>query len=147
MVMKKINPNLRYNDLVLGASELKTRVMNRIREGNLNLFSLEKAGFERIESVITSGISRIYFIHADCSTCQLKSLLSNIKLKQILDPGEIVLIFSVIADSFELGRVLQEQKIDLRVLIDQNDEFSLFSTITDEKNNPLIIDASEINGG
>ena len=147
MVMKKINHNLRYNDLVLGTSALKNRVLNRILAGNLNFFPLEKAEYERIESFINSGISRIYFIHANCSSCQLKSLLSNIKLKQILDPGEIMIIFSVMADSFELGRVLQEQKIDLRVLIDQNDEFNLFSIITYEKNNPLIIDAAEINGG
>jgi hypothetical protein len=147
MIMKKINPDLSYNDLVLAAPALKTRVVKRIKDGNLRLFSLEKDDYESIDSFLDKGISRIYFLHADCSSCQLKSLLSNIKLKQILDPGEILLIFSVMADRFELGRVLHEQKIDLRVLIDQNDEFGLFSVITDEKNNPLIIDAAEISGG
>ncbi len=71
-------------------------------------------------------------------------MLSNIKIKKILEPGEIIIIFSVMADRFELGNILNEQKLKLEIHLDQNDEFGLFSVITDDNNNPVIIDAAEI---
>ena len=71
-------------------------------------------------------------------------MLSRIKIKKILEPGDVRVIFSVMADRFELSSILNEQRLKLELFIDQNDEFGLFSFITDDKNNPVIIDASEI---
>jgi hypothetical protein len=145
LVMKKINPSLRYNDLTLGAAALKARVIQKIKDGQPVLFSLEKEEYVKANAIFTNGAARVYFFHAPCSSCQLKTILSNIKTRQIIDAGEIVLVFSVMADSFELSRVLQEQKISLPVYLDKNDEFDLFSVITDEKNNPVIIEPGEMN--
>lgn len=144
LVQKKINPNLEYRDVALSAAKLKTQIINRLKEKNPVLFSIDTGEYEKIAPNFSKGLSKIYFFHAKCSSCQLKSMLSNIKIKKILEPGKIRVIFSVMADRFELSKILNEQKLGPGIYIDQNDEFGLFSVITDDKNNPIIIDAGEI---
>ena len=147
LVQKKINPNLEYRDVALSMAQLKTRIIKRLKENNLVLLSIKKGEYENIDTNFSKGLSKIYFFHATCSSCQLKSIVSNIKIKKILEPGEIRVIFSVIADRFELSNILNEQKLELEIYVDQNDEFGLFSVITDDKDNPIIIDSDDINGG
>jgi hypothetical protein len=144
LVQKKINPNLEYRDVSFSAAQLKTQIIKRLREKNLVLLSIDTGEYENISPNSSKGLSKIYFFHANCSSCQLKSMVSNIKIKKILEPGEIRVIFSVMADRYELSKILLEQKLELEIYVDQNDEFGLFSVITDDKNNPIIIDADEI---
>ena len=50
------------------------------------------------------------------------------------------------ADTYSLEKLARGANIGLKIYVDNNDEFDLFSMITDDKKNPIIIDISEIKG-
>lgn len=139
MIKKYLNPQLNYTNFAVSSDELKHRIAGRIDKGNLHLTSL-KSNEEKVFKDF-SGISKVYFIHATCSTCQLKSLFSQLKLKQVMDNHEkLMVIFSVFADSFKLNEIIGSADLNLDIYLDSKDNFNLFSTITNDKENPLIID-------
>lgn len=139
LLQKQKNPQLKYTNFAIPSDELKRKIAARLSKGSLRLLKLTSNEEEILEGV--SGISKVYFIHASCSTCQLKDLFSKLKLKQIIDNHEKnVIIFSVFADSHKLSEIIEGVSLDMDIYLDINDVFDLFSTITDEKNNPLIID-------
>lgn len=142
LVQKIANPNSDYKDYAVSIDDLRRIIVHRINKGNLNLLELNSGDHEKID--VLSGISKVYFIHADCSTCQLKSILSSIKLKKILDGCRSIIVFSIMANSFELTEFIKERNLDLKIYLDTNDEFNLMSVITDDKKNPIEIDIDEI---
>jgi hypothetical protein len=142
LVRKKLDPQLGYSDFALSSGDLRNRIVQRLNKGNLHLMRLDTGNEDFLKDL--TGISRIYFIHAACSTCQLKSLFNNLKLKQILDGSEkAVIIFSVFADSFSLNEILDESDLKMPVYLDLKDEFDLFSIITNDRENPIIIDLTD----
>lgn len=56
------------------------------------------------------------------------------------DDEKHIIVFSVFADSFKLNAISGEGNLNVPAYLDVNDEFDLFSTITNDKENPLIID-------
>lgn len=139
LLQKYRNPQLTYSDFAVPSEELKRKITARLKDGNLQLLKLSSNENELLKDI--SDISRVYFVHASCSTCQLKELFTKLKLKQIIDNNEKnVIIFSVFADSFKLNKLIEGVNLNMDIYLDINDEFGLFSTITDEKENPLIID-------
>jgi len=140
-LQKRLNPGKDYQDYTLSIDALKSRIIDKIRKGNFDVYSVESGKYESIETV--KKYSRIYFFHAPCSICRLKSYLSEVNIKGILDQKASVLIMPIMSDSFQLEEYLRESGLTIPVYLDNNDEFSLFSVITDEKKNPIIIEKSE----
>jgi hypothetical protein len=139
LISKRLNPQLEYKDMTISNEGLKERIVKRLTSGNLHLFHLNSRADVVLKDII--GISRVYFIHAACSSCQLKALFSHLKLKHIMDDSEkSIIMFSVFADSFSLKQMLNDSNLKMPIYLDINDNFNLFSTITNEKENPLIID-------
>ena len=139
LIQKKLNPQLGYNDFAISTEDLRKKILQRLKKGELHLWRLNPNREETLPDL--AEISRLYFIHASCSTCQLKSLFSKIKLKQIVDDrGRPMAIFSVFADRFKLTPILKEINVNLPIYLDVNDEFDLFSTIFNDRDSPLIID-------
>ncbi len=139
LIQKKLNPRLGYRDFALSSENLRKKISRRLDKGNLRLLRLSSNREEILKDV--TEISRVYFIHAACSTCQLKSLFAKLKLDQIMaDDEKHIIVFSVFADSFKLNAISGEGNLNVPAYLDVNDEFDLFSTITNDKENPLIID-------
>ena len=64
---------------------------------------------------------------------------TDLLLKELNDKKQIV-IFSVFADRYKLKPLLSGHSIGVPIYLDTNDVFELYTTITNEKENPLIID-------
>jgi hypothetical protein len=142
LVRKKLDPQLGYSDFALSSGDLRNRIVQRLNKGSLHLLRVDTGNEDFLRDL--TGISRVYFIHASCSTCQLKSLFNNLKLKQILDDSEkAMIIFSIFADSISLNEILGESDLKMPVYVDSSDEFDLFSTITNDRENPIIIDLTD----
>lgn len=132
----------------MSIDRLKQKVIKEINRGNLDLLQLNSGDVAKVSNMITEGkVSKIYFFHAQCSSCQLKTILSNIKLKQVFETGKNIIIFSVMANSYKLEPIIRESNLTLPVYLDSTDKFNLFSTITDDRQNPVIIDIQDLKTG
>lgn len=132
----------------MSIDRLKQKVIKEINRGNLDLLQLNSGDAAKVSNMITEGkVLKIYFFHAQCSSCQLKTILSNIKLKQVFETGKSIIIFSVMANRYELGPIIRESNLTLPVYLDSTDKFNLFSTITDDRQSPVIIDIQDLKTG
>jgi len=147
LLQNKINPGSKFQDYVVDENKLKQKIIDRLNKGNLRLSRLNSGEYKNIDNLLIEDISKIYFIHSNCSICQLKSLFSKLRIEQIFNRNKSIIIFSVMADTFSLEGLTRAENIDFKIYVDTNDEFDLFSIITDEKKNPIMIDSSEIKGG
>ncbi len=138
LIQKRLNPQRDYRDYAVSIKELKQKVVERIQRGSLNLLRLTGEHGEKVLDL--NLFSRVYFVHTACSSCQLKALLNNVKLKKILDGDKSVVIFSVLSSSFQLSQILEESPVNIPLYLDINDEFGMFSIITDDRKNPVEID-------
>lgn len=141
-VQKRLNPGLTIASAQLSAKKLKSGVIKRINEEGLELLDVNTDTVTNVENF--SGLSKIYFFHADCAGCQLKRIIKDIKLIRILNQQKVILIFSIFANPSELKLLLKENGVDLPVYVDISDEFLLAAKITDDRENPLIITAEEL---
>lgn len=142
VVQKNISPHLTYEDYAISSEELKEKIKKKFKKGDFNLFQLNTNQLINA-GTITRDVSKIHFFHALCSTCQLKSIMANLRINRVLDDEKHVFVFSVFADSFALRKILRpHNKLD--IYLDTHDELDLMSFFVDEKMNPLIIYANEI---
>jgi hypothetical protein len=142
VVQKNISPHLTYKDYAISSEELKEKIKKKLKKGDFNLLQLHTKQVINV-GTITRDVSKIQFFHSSCSTCQLKSIMSNLRINRMLADEKQVLIFSVLADSFALKKIIHSQN-KLDIYLDTYDELDLMSVVVDEKVNPLIIDTSEI---
>lgn len=142
LLSKEINPNYQYNDYAIPTEKFKENIINRLKKGSIYLFDLNTSKFINSDEIIQ--YSKIYFIHGECSPCELKRLISKLRLKQIIENDNFAIVFSVYGNSFELHPLIKEYKIHVPIFLDKNDEFNLFSVITEEINNPIIISVNKI---
>lgn len=129
-------------DCQISAKELKRTILKRLKGKDLELLDIITDDLRKFE--IFSDFAEIYFFHANCSTCKLKEMLKNLKLKTIIDDEKIMIIFSIFANRFELKSLLQETNFQFPVYIDYRDEFRLHSRLTDERANPVVIKVEEL---
>jgi hypothetical protein len=86
------------------------KINQRLRKGNLQLCDLSSGNQVHFSKL--SDISKIYIVHANCSSCQLKSHFSDLKLKNLLDNDKKqIVIFSIYADRYKLKLLLSEHSI------------------------------------
>jgi len=129
-------------DVQISTEKLKSQIIGRMNGSDLELLNVTTDTLEKFDSF--SDFSKIYFFHANCSSCQLKSLIKEMQLKRIFDEEKILVIFSIFANRFELQYLLEENQVNIPVYIDNRDEFLLSSKITNEKKNPVIITGEEL---
>lgn len=141
-LLKRLNPGLNYMDAQISTVKLKSRIIERMNGNDLELLNITTDALEKFDSF--SEFSKIYFFHANCSSCVLKSLIKDMLVKRIFDEEKILVIFSIFANRFELQSLLDENHVNLPVYIDNKDEFLLSSKITNEKKNPVIITGEEL---
>jgi hypothetical protein len=142
VLQKKIDPNLSIANTQIQTKDLKSHIIKKMTKKELELLDLNTgkvAVFKDIER-----FSQIYFFHANCSGCRLKGIMQNIKLLEILDKENVIIIFSIFANRFELKSLLEENQTILPIYIDTKDEFLLSGKITNEKENPIIITGEEL---
>jgi len=116
---------------------LKARIIKRINEKELELLNLNTGSFEKYENLPEH--KKIYFFHANCSSCKLKEIIKDIRLKAIFNQEKVTIIFSVFANRFDLKNILDQDQINSSIYIDYKDEFLLSKKFTDDKENPIII--------
>ncbi|MCP4216941.1 MAG: hypothetical protein GY765_19990 [bacterium] len=141
LLEKNINPALSYKDLAMSAGRLEQRIIARIKAGSFSLLRLQSGELKRIEDIV-HGEGNTYFIHAACSTCKLKAMLSDIKIKQMLDGRRNAIIFSCIADTFSLDKFSPGKNME--IYIDTHDEFDLMAVITNQGSRPLVIEGKSL---
>jgi hypothetical protein len=138
ILRKAIYKNMNHQDFALSDNFLYEKIRDRIKQGNLRLFDMSKGAIVYIESLQNK---RIYFVHAPCSTCQLKSLLPKLATISFISKEEEIVIFSFYANEHELKQMIEENHIGKdNLFIDSEDNFDLFRFITNEKNSPLVIE-------
>jgi hypothetical protein len=142
IIQKKLNPDLNYMNAQISVDELKSKIIQRMNGKELELLNINTNTLEKFGSF--SEFSKIYFFHANCSSCQLKSLIKDMQLKRIFNEEKILVIFSIFANRFELQSILEQNKVNFPIYIDNRDQFLLHSKITNEKKNPVIITEEEL---
>jgi hypothetical protein len=139
---KKINPGINAVKAQLQAEELKTKIIERLNKKYIELLDVNTESLKRFEDF--SGFPKIYFFHANCSGCQLKTMIKRIKLDRLLKEENSIIIFSIFANRFELKFLLDQDNINLPIYIDIADEFLLASRITDDKDNPVVLTQEDL---
>lgn len=143
IIQKKIDPTLSMSNAQVSIADLKASIIERLTGKELELYDLNTGNLAKFDNM--TEFSKIYFFHANCSGCRLKSLVQDIKLLEILNREKTIIIFSIFANRFELKSLLEQEQIDLPpVYIDTKDEFLLSGKITNEKENPIIVDGNEL---
>ena len=131
-------PEKTYDDFTMSISELKKKIKVRLEKSPIALLNLEKNMLEDVRYSTT--MPEIKFFHSDCSACVLKSILQRIKVKEILNQKDEVIIFSALSDSILLKKLVIEKNIRSRVYVDLKDEFDLLTVITEDMEKPIIIE-------
>ena len=121
----------------ISKDQLKSRLISKLNQGDLKLYSI--AENEIVNFKDSGTISEIYFFHADCSTCELRSVLNEVKMKKIVDNREVALVFSVFANPSDIHELLVEKGIVIPAFVDNSDELELAACFFKSKENPIII--------
>lgn len=143
LIEKQIFPGKDYKDYAISGSRLKKRLTKKLIDGNLSMMHLSSNKNETFSNF--KEYTKIYFIVGGCTSCELKRLVSELKLRQLLDSKKELVIFPIFADESELRPVVKDAKLELPVYVDYNDQFELFSIITGKNNKLITINASELN--
>ncbi len=145
LIEKHINPGKDYKSYAISKNRLKSRLIRELKSGNKNLLDLKRNKDKRFEHF--KDYSRVYFVVSGCTTCELKTMVSDLKVKQILDSKKELVIFPIYANESELRDLIKKNEIDLPVYMDYNDEFNLFSVITGKKTKLIIVEDHELETG
>jgi hypothetical protein len=146
LLQTKTKPGADFEDYFVDISQVKRQVVRKMEDRDFSLLSLNSGKYERIDQIMEEGLSKIYLFHSECSACQLKSLFARMKIDRIFDKNKSIVIFSVMADTSALEQLIENESNPLKIYLDFNDEFGLFTVITDDKKNPIIIDNNRIKG-
>jgi len=138
LIQGNLFPEKGYSDYAASISDLRERIRNRIEQAPLNLFNIKKSQFETVSDLAEK--SEIQFFHSNCSSCALKTILSNIRLQGILSKKEAVFIFSALGSSVLIKKLLNEKSINARIYVDRKDEFDLLTAISQDMDKPIIVD-------
>jgi hypothetical protein len=144
LIEKRLSPERGYSSYTAAKNDLKRKLIVRLKDvGNKSLFNLKTSEYEKVGDF--HNYSKVYFVISECSACELKSIISDLKLKRILDKPKTILIFPVYANDAQLLDIIKNEKINFPIYIDYNDEFDLFSIITNPKDKLIVIQPEEVN--
>lgn len=141
LVQNNLFPDRDYEDYVISPGELKQKISDKLKLGPIEFYEAVNRKESRLTLV---PHSKVLFYHTECSPCALKSILSRLKLKSILDGKDQIIIFSALADSVALRKALLENHIDFPVYVDKKDNLNVLTIITKDLSEPLDIELNEI---
>ena len=142
LLERYVHPENEYKDYALSKDRLKKRIVNALKKGNKNLLNIATNSLEVFETF--KNFSKIFLVVASCTTCELKEMIADMKIQQILDNSKYLILFPIHAQESQLLAILEEEKINLPIYIDINDEFDLFSVITGEKTKLITVEDKEL---
>ncbi|MCP4218405.1 MAG: hypothetical protein GY765_27460 [bacterium] len=79
LLEKKINPDSSYKDFSISTARLEKKVIERIRKGSFNLLHLQTGDSREVWDIV-NNVSKMYLIHASCSSCKLKAMFNDIRI-------------------------------------------------------------------
>lgn len=142
MIQKNLNPHKKLNDYQSSIESVKEKIFINFKKGDFSLLQVGKNSYSKW--YILNEYSQIYFFHLNCSACNIKKILSEIKVKQVVEEKKVAIVFSVLANKHELQSLIDFDSLETPVFIDYRDQFDLLSVISDEKKFPIVIDREEL---
>jgi hypothetical protein len=142
LIEKCLYPSKDYRDFAVSPEKLKNRLIESLNGGNKSLLNLLNGNVENILDF--KGYSKIYFIVAACTECELRTLIQEMKLEQILDTTRNLVIFPIHADETRLKGIIELSGVSLPMYIDYKNEFNLLSVITNSKTKLICIDKRDL---
>lgn len=119
----QVNPDSSANDIKFSKEDFRLMLLDKMKKNDIRLLDIYTRGIYSSRSVLLSDIDQIYVIHAACASCELRRLLSN--LVEMQKKNNIVIIFSVLSNSYELMELLGTWRTHLNAYIDYYDELGL----------------------
>jgi hypothetical protein len=142
MIQKSLCPGKKLNDYQASIGRVKKKIIKSFKKDDFSLLQMGKNSFSRLHNL--NEYSQIYFFHLNCSACNIKKILSEIKVKQVVEEKKIAIVFSVLANTYELQSLIDFTRLDTPVFVDYKDHFELVSVISDEKKFPIVINREEL---
>ncbi|MCP5046729.1 MAG: hypothetical protein GY940_06130 [bacterium] len=142
LIQGKLFPHLDYKDYVVSPTDLKLKVKEKLKLSSVNLLNVNTG---TLENKNLSGLTNAYLYHTDCSPCALKSILSRIKIKEVFEKTDHIIIFSALANSIALSDLIAQNNITAPIYVDKMDELDLLTVITEESQEPVEIILGEEN--
>jgi len=134
--------NSNIDDIKLSREDFRSILNDRIKNRNISLVNIYTRDIDSLISIMPSGIEQIYVIHAACTSCELRKLLLN--LIEMQRRNDILVIFSVRSNSYELLALLNSWKAHLSAYIDYFDALGLINTETSDEYSLISFNRREI---
>ncbi|MCP4213172.1 MAG: hypothetical protein GY765_00880 [bacterium] len=140
LLEKNLNPDAGFDEYTLPAGRLEHRVREKIKKGGFEVMQPYTGECSTIEE-LADKYSKVYFVHAKCSTCRLKTIISDIKTRTAFEEGPSAIIFSCLADRYSIKQV--NGGTGLNVYLDNRDGFDLMTAVTGDKTGMLVFDTRD----
>ena len=143
LIERHMHPEKDYMDYALSKDQLREKIIEKLDKGNINLLNISDNTWKRIDSF--GKFNRIYVIISSCTSCELKAMVADFKLRQILDEENELIIFPVYADGYQLSEIIEQENLNFPLYLDWDDGLDLFSLIPNPRDHFIIIEARDIN--
>ncbi len=139
---KNLHPERDYSSYSISNTHPKEKVVGILKKGPVTLLDLKENAFKKFDRF--KDFHQIFLIIAKCTSCEFKSLVYDLKLRQVLNTGKTLVIFPVFANESQLIELMEKEKVDFPIYLDYNDEFDLFSMITNPRDKFIVIESEDI---
>jgi hypothetical protein len=144
LIEKHLYPEKNYESYVISKEQIQEKIIKELKAGDVELLNVNDAQHKTLRDF--KEFEKIYVVIAKCSSCELKTLVSDLKLRQVLDSGNTLVVFPIYANESQLMEILDKENVNLPLYLDYNDRFGLFSIITSPKDKFIIIENKDITG-
>lgn len=142
LIEKHLYPEKNYESYAVSTEQLQDKIVKELKEGDVELLNVNENKYEKFRHF--KEFAKIYVIINKCSSCELKALVSDLKLRQVLNSGKTLVIFPIFANESQLKDIIDKEKINLPIYLDYNDRFDLFSIITSPNDKFIVIENQDI---
>ena len=142
LIEKHLAPGRDYNSYAISTEQLRKRLTKELKKGEIELMNLNDNKIKRFS--LFNEYQKIYVVIAKCSVCELKTLVSDLKLRHVLDSRKTLVVFPIYANESQLSEIIKKEKVNFPIYLDYNDKFDLFSIITSPKEKLIVINREEI---
>ncbi|HSA94788.1 MAG TPA: hypothetical protein VLJ16_01970 [Acidobacteriota bacterium] len=111
--------------VLLSNEDLRIVLLDRVKKKNIDLLDIYTRESRSLESIIATGIDRLFIIHANCAGCELNKML--ITLAE-LRSKKAAIVISVYANAHDIKAFLLAQRIITDIFLDYQDGLGLLDT-------------------
>lgn len=138
-------PEKKLNDYFISIEACRRKIIERFREAKGRFYEIDNrrpiAQFEIIQR-----FPIIYFIHAECSECELKAIIMGINQRRIWEDQEACFVFSAYGKRSALKRVMNDSGNKWKCYIDQDDQIDMMDWVIVGKEKSFRISREDIFG-